>query len=103
MGKVFVIIDVILYIICACLFNLETAIYSMLFSFIVSMATDRLHAQNVKINALIFTNNYEVYDGRSFCWFIDIFTGRDFIICKWLDFHGNTIYTYDCHRYCYDV
>lgn len=60
MGKVFVVIDVILYVICAILFNLEIAIYSMLFSFIVSMATDRLHAQNVKINALIFTNNYDI-------------------------------------------
>ena len=60
MGKIFVIIDVILYVICAILFDLEIAIYSMIFSFIVSMATDKLHMQNIKVNALIFTNNYEI-------------------------------------------
>lgn len=60
MGQIFIVIDVILYIICACLFDLETAIYSMLFSFIVSLSADRLHSQNIKINALIFTNNYDI-------------------------------------------
>ena len=60
MGKIFVVIDLVLYIICAILFDLETAIYSMIFSFIVSMATDKLHMQNIKVNALIFTNNYDI-------------------------------------------
>ena len=60
MGKIFVVIDLVLYIICAILFDLEIAIYSMIFSFIVSMATDKLHMQNIKVNALIFTNNYDI-------------------------------------------
>lgn len=60
MGKVFIVIDMILYIICAIVFDLKVALYSALFSLIVSLSTDKFHMQNIKVNMLIFTNNYDI-------------------------------------------
>lgn len=59
-GQLNLLINVILYSICALLFSLDTAIYSILFSAILSLAVDKTHSQNIKVNALIFTNNYEI-------------------------------------------
>lgn len=59
-GQLNLLINIILYSICALLFSLDTAIYSILFSAILSLAVDKTHSQNIKVNALIFTNNYEI-------------------------------------------
>ena len=59
-GQLNLLINVVLYSICALLFSLDTAIYSILFSAILSLAIDKTHSQNIKVNALIFTNNYEI-------------------------------------------
>lgn len=59
-GQLNLLINVVLYSICALLFSLDTAIYSILFSAILSLAVDKTHSQNIKVNALIFTNNYEI-------------------------------------------
>lgn len=59
-GQFNLIINIILYCICAYLFSLEIAIYSIIFATISSFAVDRMHYQNIKVNALIFTDNYKI-------------------------------------------
>lgn len=59
-GQVTSLINLLLYCICAVMFSPEIAIYSIIFSFISSFAMDKMHTQNIKVNALIFTNKYEI-------------------------------------------
>lgn len=49
--------NAILYSICAILFSLETAIYSILFVIGFSVAIDRIHFQNIEVELMIFTHN----------------------------------------------
>lgn len=58
-GQINLLVNALVYIICGILFNLEIAIYSIIFSSIASIAMDKMHSQNIKINALIFTNNID--------------------------------------------
>lgn len=59
-GQLGLIINVGVYAVCAYIFNLEIAIYSIIFSVFATLAVDKLHEQNIKVNALIFTDNYEI-------------------------------------------
>jgi uncharacterized membrane-anchored protein YitT (DUF2179 family) len=44
-----------LYAICLFLFNVEVAIYSVIYNFATVMVMDRMHQQNISVQALIFT------------------------------------------------
>ena len=48
-----------LYAACLILFNAETAIYSVIYNFITTTVLDRMHQQNVTVQALIFTREDE--------------------------------------------
>lgn len=55
-GKVNLIADVILYLICLVMFNIQVAIYSIVYSVVCTAVTDRLHQQNINVQAIIVTN-----------------------------------------------
>lgn len=59
-GQINLLINFLVYGICAFVFSLDIAIYSILFSVISSFALDKLHEQTIKVNALIFTDNYGI-------------------------------------------
>ncbi|HAN57883.1 MAG TPA: YitT family protein [Erysipelotrichaceae bacterium] len=52
--------NAVLYTICAILFNLGTAIYSIIFVATFALAIDRMHYQNVEIELMIFTHHPEI-------------------------------------------
>lgn len=54
-GKMATIINVFVYGICLLIFNLETAIYSLIYGVISSVACDRVHIQNINMSVMIFT------------------------------------------------
>lgn len=54
-GQLSGILNGCIYCICALLFEIPTAIYSIIYSSIFSMIVDRTHLQNVKVSVLIFT------------------------------------------------
>lgn len=54
-GKVALVCNLILYVACAALFSIETAIYSIIYSAVSSVTLDRIHYQNIMIKAVIFT------------------------------------------------
>lgn len=54
-GKVNLIVDLVLYVICLILFDVRVAIYSIVFSVVCTVVTDRLHQQNINVQALIVT------------------------------------------------
>lgn len=59
-GKLSLIINVCIYIICAVLFDISTAIYSVIYATVFSLVLDKLHLQNIAISAMIFTKNKDV-------------------------------------------
>lgn len=54
-GKLSIIVNAVVYTICAIMFDVEVAIYSILFIAVYSMAVDKIHVQNIKIMATIVT------------------------------------------------
>ncbi len=59
-GKLGVGINSVIYGICAIVFDLRTALYSIIYSVIYSIAIDRTHLQNIDVSLMIFTKNKEV-------------------------------------------
>ena len=50
-------VNAVIYIICAFLFELPVAIYSVLYSAVYSMAVDKTHLQSINTSVMIFTRN----------------------------------------------
>ena len=59
-GKFSLTFNAVLYTACLFLFSPEVAIYSVIYNFFTSMVLDRVHQQNVSVQALIFTKGDEV-------------------------------------------
>ena len=56
-GRVNLIVDVVLYVICLLMFNIQVAIYSIVYSAVCTFVTDKLHQQNINVQAFIVTDN----------------------------------------------
>lgn len=56
-GRFALIINAIIYSVCAILFELPVAIYSILYSMVYSMSIDKTHLQNINTSVMIFTKN----------------------------------------------
>lgn len=54
-GKISLIVNLFVYAICFFLFNFKLVIYSLIFASVSSMATDRVHSQNINVEILIIT------------------------------------------------
>ena len=54
-GQVSILFNLFLYTICLILFSPEIAIYSIIYNVVTSMVLDRMHKQNINVQALIFT------------------------------------------------
>ncbi len=59
-GKVSIIYNAILYAICAVLFSVETAIYSVIYMVIFSLIIDRTHLQNIKTQVTVLATTEEL-------------------------------------------
>ena len=56
-GRFTLLVNAGIYLVCAFLFELPVAIYSVLYSAIYSMAVDRTHLQSINTSVMIFTRN----------------------------------------------
>lgn len=61
-GKVYLIVNLSLYIICLFLFDIEIVVYSVIFASVHSLAIDKVHIQNINVEANIITklNNVDL-------------------------------------------
>ena len=64
MGKFSLTVNFFLYAACLVLFVPEVAIYSVIYNFFSAMVLDRMHQQNVNVQAMIFTKEDEKELGR---------------------------------------
>lgn len=56
-GKVSLAVNIVVYAICAIIFNPEVAVYSIIAAFCCSLVIDKIHLQNRAVTVNIFTNN----------------------------------------------
>lgn len=63
-GKFSLSFNIVLYSACLILFSPEIAIYSVIYTFFNAMVLDRMHQQNVSVQAMIFTKEDEKELGR---------------------------------------
>lgn len=54
-GKISLVVNLFVYTICLFLFNIKLVIYSIIFAVVSSMATDRVHAQNINVEIVVIT------------------------------------------------
>lgn len=59
-GKLSIIVNAFVYCICALLFDVQTAIYSIIYLVCFSLMLDRAHYQNINMTAMIFTKSEEI-------------------------------------------
>lgn len=62
-GKLGIIINAIIYGICAILFELPIAIYSVIYTTFFSLIVDKIHFQNINTTAMIFTKVKNIENG----------------------------------------
>ena len=55
-GKLNFIVDIVLYLICLLMFNIQVAIYSIIYAAVCTLITDKLHRQNINVQAIIVTD-----------------------------------------------
>lgn len=60
-GKMTLAINALVYTICAILFELPTAIYSIIYSAVYSLTVDKVHLQNINSSVMIFTKKEDLY------------------------------------------
>ena len=58
-GKINILMNIFVYLICLFLFNIEIVAYSFIYTTVLSMAIDRVHIQNINTSVMIFTKNLE--------------------------------------------
>ena len=59
-GKVYLIVNMTLYLVCLFLFDMEIVVYSVIFAAVHSLAIDKVHTQNINVEANIITKSNNV-------------------------------------------
>ncbi|MCI8293046.1 MAG: YitT family protein [Hespellia sp.] len=54
-GKLSILMNFVIYMICLFLFNIEIVIYSLIYAMVHGLAVDRVHIQNINMSVMIFT------------------------------------------------
>ncbi|MEG2489428.1 YitT family protein, partial [Anaerorhabdus sp.] len=54
-GKLSISFNTMIYIACALLFDVQIAIYSVIYSYFMSQMVDKIHFQNIKMSVTVFT------------------------------------------------
>ncbi len=62
-GKLSAAVNGAIYAMCAILFDIQTAIYSLIYAVIFSFVIDKVHLQNINVSVIIFTKIDHVEDG----------------------------------------
>lgn len=61
-GKISIIMNICIYAVCLFIFNIEIVVYSLIFTTILAIFLDRVHIQNINMQAMIFTKKLGISD-----------------------------------------
>lgn len=83
-GKMNLIFNAMVYVVCAVLFDLNTALYSVMVSGVFSLVVDRIHYQNINMSVMIFTKEtnlhekilFELHRGVTYWYGVGAYTGE---------------------------
>lgn len=59
-GKLTIGLNLLIYVFCMALFDIEIAIYSIIYTAVTSVVIDKMHFQNINMNAMIFTKKEHI-------------------------------------------
>ncbi|QIK69224.1 YitT family protein [Erysipelothrix sp. HDW6C] len=59
-GSIYLVINSVIYIICMVVYDLQTALYSLVYSYIFSFGLDKFHEHNLEASVMVFTKNKEI-------------------------------------------
>lgn len=54
-GRINIMMNILVYVICLFMFNIEIVIYSLIYTTVLAVALDRVHIQNINTSVMIFT------------------------------------------------
>lgn len=54
-GRINILMNIFVYVICLFMFNIEIVIYSLIYTTVLALALDRVHIQNINMSVMIFT------------------------------------------------
>lgn len=60
LGSIYLAVNSVIYAICLILYDVQTALYSLIYSSIFSYCLDKFHHHNIEVNVMIFTKNTEI-------------------------------------------
>lgn len=60
LGSIYLLVNSLIYTICLVVYNVEIALYSLIYSTIFSFCLDKFHHHNIEVNVMIFTKNTEI-------------------------------------------
>lgn len=61
-GRLSILVNILIYGGCAILFNITTAIYSIIYTACMYLVVDKVHYQNINMTAMIFTKNDQIQE-----------------------------------------
>lgn len=61
-GMIGIFISICIYSVCLFLYDIETVLYSVIFAVVTGICIDRVHTQNIKLEAMIFTKKEGLSD-----------------------------------------
>lgn len=61
-GKITLLVNIFVYGCCAVLFDVEIVVYSLIYTYIMSMIIDKIHTQNINNTVMIFTKKAGLED-----------------------------------------
>ncbi|AMC94430.1 hypothetical protein AOC36_10735 [Erysipelothrix larvae] len=59
-GKLYLVVNSLIYFICFIFYNFEIAVYSLVYSFIFAQFLDRFHHHNLEVSVMVFTKNKDI-------------------------------------------
>lgn len=59
-GTIYLVVNSLIYLYCFIFYDLETAIYSLLYSTIFAFTLDKFHDSNIEVSVMVFTRNPQV-------------------------------------------
>lgn len=59
-GKLYLVVNSMIYLFCFAFYEVQTALYSIVYSTIFAQALDKFHHHNLEVSVMVFTKNKEV-------------------------------------------
>lgn len=59
-GKIYLIVNSAIYLYCFIFYDLETAVYSLIYSTIFAYTLDKFHHSNIEVSVMVFTQNPDI-------------------------------------------